>query len=299
AGPIVRASELFPQLHQKASFNPLQFQKGFFLMLGGLFLKICVADILSQFVEYGFSHAGTISTLHAWLSLYGFSFQILSDFWGYSTIAIGIGLMYGIHLPVNFNLPYTARSLQDFWRRWHITLSSWFRDYVYIPLGGNRVKNGLYRNIMITMTIAGVWHGAGWQFILWGFGHGMILAIERRFHLQNLKTGNKFISALRVLLVFHLVCLLWVFFRAENFSQAMVYFNALLLPPYSASISQLETLVITLLLFIFFHGKLNHLFERDHFTELSLAKQVLLSSVLFLLILAYADARLDFIYFVF
>lgn len=299
AGPIVRASELMPQLNRKVAFNNTYFQKGFFLVIGGLFIKIGVADLLSQFVEYGFRNASEISTFHAWLSIYGFSFQILSDFWGYSTIAVGIGLMYGIVLPDNFNFPYMATSLQDFWRRWHITLSIWFRDYLYIPLGGNKGKYGIYTNLIITMTIAGIWHGAGWNFILWGLGHGIILAIERVFGLQRIQTKNKLITSFRILVTFHIVCLLWVFFRAGDFQEAMLFLERLVLPPYSSKISGLETLVITLLLFIIFNKRIGKLFQADNFTSLSLRKQVTITTAFILLIIAYADARLDFIYFVF
>ncbi len=297
AGPIVRADELLPQLHKKASFDLTNFQKGFFLMIGGLFIKICVADILSQFVNWGFYAPHTISTLHAWLTLYGFSFQILSDFWGYSTIAIGVGLMYGITLPNNFNFPYTAISLQDFWRRWHITLSVWFRDYLYIPLGGNKGEHGPYKNMIITMTIAGIWHGAGWNFIIWGFGHGLFLAIERKFEFQKLKSTNKWVKMLRVFLIFNIVSFLWVFFRALDFNHALQFINALALPPYGTSIAHQEMLIITLALFVFFNKKLGRLFDGDNFTVLPLKKQLMLTTLLILLMIAYADARLDFIYF--
>lgn len=299
AGPIVRASELLPQLNVKAKFDSTAFQKGFFLMVGGLFIKICVADILSQFVDYGFGNATELSTLHAWLTLYGFSFQILSDFWGYSTIAVGVGLMYGITLPENFNLPYTAISLQDFWRRWHITLSVWFRDYLYIPLGGNRTQYGPYKNMIITMTIAGIWHGAGWNFVIWGLGHGVFLAIERGFNFQKLNSTNKWVKLGRTFIIFNVVSFLWVFFRAVDFNQAVLFLEALSLPPYSAKTSHQETLIITILLFALFHKKLGRLFVGDNFTALSLRKQIGLTAILLLLLFAYADAHLDFIYFVF
>ena len=299
AGPIVRANELLPQLNTKTSFDLKRFQKGFFLLIGGLFVKICVADILSQFVQFGFENAATMEFLKAWLALYGFAFQILSDFWGYSTMAVGIGLMYGINLPNNFNFPYMATSFQDFWRRWHITLSEWFRDYLYIPLGGSRGRNGIYFNLIITMTIAGIWHGAGWNFLFWGLGHGILLAIERRWNLHKIGGEQKWIKMIRQLIVFHSVCLLWVFFRAASFDEAVSFFNSLLLPPYNFSASHMELLIITILLFLIFNRKLGRLFEGDNFTNLSLRKQLGITLTLFLFIIAYADATLDFIYFVF
>ena len=299
AGPIVRANELLPQLNTQRSFDLKRFQKGFFLLIGGLFVKVCVADILSQFVQFGFENAATMEFLKAWLALYGFAFQILSDFWGYSTMAVGIGLMYGIILPNNFNFPYMATSFQDFWRRWHITLSEWFRDYLYIPLGGSRGRNRIYFNLIVTMTIAGIWHGAGWNFLFWGFGHGSLLAIERRWNLHKIGGERKWIKMIRQLIVFHSVCLLWVFFRAASFDEAISFFNSLLLPPYNFSASHMELLIITILLFLIFNRKLGRLFEGDNFTNLSLTKQLGITLTLFLLIIAYADATLDFIYFVF
>ena len=299
AGPIVRANELLPQLNTKTSFDLKRFQKGFFLLIGGLFVKVCVADILAQFVQFGFENAATMEFLKAWLALYGFAFQILSDFWGYSTMAVGIGLMYGINLPNNFNFPYMATSFQDFWRRWHITLSEWFRDYLYIPLGGSRGRNGIYFNLIITMTIAGIWHGAGWNFLFWGLGHGILLAIERRWNLHKIGGEQKWIKMIRQLIVFHSVCLLWVFFRAASFDEAVSFFNSLLLPPYNFSASHMELLIITISLFLIFNRKLGRLFEGDNFTNLSLRKQLGITLTLFLFIIAYADATLDFIYFVF
>jgi alginate O-acetyltransferase complex protein AlgI len=299
AGPIVRANELLPQLNTKTSFDLKRFQKGFFLLLGGLFVKVCVADILSQFVQFGFENAATMETLKAWLALYGFAFQILSDFWGYSTMAVGIGLMYGINLPNNFNFPYIATSFQDFWRRWHITLSEWFRDYLYIPLGGNRGRMGIYFNLIVTMTLAGIWHGAGWNFLFWGLGHGILLAIERRWSLHKIGGKQKWVKVIHQLIVFHFVCLLWVFFRAASFDEAVSFFNSLLLPPYNFSASHMELLIIVISLFLIFNRKLGRLFEGDNFTNLSVRKQLGITLTLFLLIIAYADATLDFIYFVF
>ncbi|MDH5719794.1 MAG: MBOAT family protein [Spirochaetia bacterium] len=297
AGPIVRSHELFPQLRKTAVFNLTRFQKGFFLMTAGLAIKICIADLLAQFVEYGFSNAGKIETLRAWLTLYSFSFQILSDFWGYSTVAVGIGLMYGISLPHNFNFPYTAQSSQDFWRRWHITLSEWFRDYLYIPLGGN--KNRKYLNLILTMTIAGVWHGAGWNFLLWGFGHGIWLAIERVTQSHKIRNNSPLMRRIRIIVVFNIVSLLWIFFRAPDLNTAALFFKNLFAPPYVFNAPHIESLLLTLIIFILFNKKLGNLFYADHFSRLSLKRQLFVTIFLILFIMGYADARLDFIYFVF
>ncbi len=271
AGPIVRANELLPQLKEKKSFNISSFQKGFFLIIGGLFIKICTADVLAQYVDYAFTNATTISTIHAWISIYGFAFQILGDFWGYSTIAIGIGVMYGIELPNNFNFPYRAISFQDFWRRWHITLSEWFRDYLYIPLGGSKSKNLIYRNLILTMTIAGIWHGAGWNFILWGLGHGIFLALERKLGFQKAAqdlTGVKLWG--KRFLIFNAVCLLWVFFRANNFQNALDFFNTLFFPPYGTKMHHLETLIIIIILFALLSFKIGQLFQKDTFLNMTI-----------------------------
>jgi alginate O-acetyltransferase complex protein AlgI len=299
AGPIVRGREMLPQLRVKAAFKAELFQKGFFLLLAGLCIKICVADLLAQFVVYAFDHTASIGTLRAWLSLWAFSFQILSDFWGYSTIAIGLGLMLGITLPVNFRDPYGAFSLQDFWRRWHITLSQWFRDYLYIPLGGNVSTKRMYLNLLLTMTIAGIWHGAGWAFLIWGFGHGLWLALERRFNRHRVAEPGRAMRFLRAFAVFQGVSLLWVFFRAKDLDHALAYLGKLLLPPWSLNAPHVESLLVILLIFGLFSRRLGKLFEGDAFTSLPLAKQAGLSILLILLIFAYADSRLDFIYFVF
>lgn len=295
AGPIVRASELLPQLQSKRKFSQDDFQIGAYYMITGLAIKVFVADTLSQFVDFGFGDPSALGSLDAWLTLYAFSFQILADFWGYSTIAIGIGYMYGINLPLNFNLPYFADSIRDFWRRWHITLSTWLRDYLYIPLGGNR--NNQTRNLLITMLLGGLWHGASWNFVIWGGGHGVWLALERLcpFSFPN----KKVFHWLKIVLVFHGVCLLWIFFRAQNFTIALEYFQALLLPPYDFTQSPSETLVFILLAFIAIMALLGKSVTDRRFLGWSLFKQTAVTIILLFLIFCYADARLDFIYFVF
>ncbi|NNE93627.1 MAG: MBOAT family protein [Verrucomicrobiales bacterium] len=295
AGPIVRAKDLMPQLKERRRFNANNFQLGLYFMIAGLAIKICVADTLSQFVDHGFENPGDLKTLHAWLTLYGFSFQILSDFWGYSTIAIGLGLMYGINLPLNFNLPYIAKSIRDFWRRWHITLSEWLRDYLYIPLGGNRHHQ--YRNLFLTMLLGGLWHGASWNFVIWGAGHGLWLILER--FCPRIFPKKRVFGWLKVFLVFNGVSLLWVFFRAPKFADAMAYFGALLAPPYASSDTPPEALITMLVAFVIFMVLLGKSLTDRRFLTWGLFRQVAVTIVLLFLILAYASARLDFIYFVF
>ncbi len=295
AGPIVRANDLIPQLKTKRTFDSRNFHLGLYFLLAGLAIKICIADTLAQFVEHGFSDPEKLEIATAWLTLYGFAFQILSDFWGYSTVAIGLGLMYGINLPLNFNLPYMATSIRDFWRRWHITLSEWLRDYLYIPLGGNR--NSQNRNLFLTMLLGGLWHGASWNYVLWGAGHGLWLVIERIS--PHIFPDNKFFKWLKIALVFNGVCLLWVFFRSPDFQTTINYFQALLIPPFSMEHSPPDTLIFILLGFVAFVAMLGKSLTDRRFLDWGLGRQLLVCILLLFLIVAYADARLDFIYFVF
>ncbi len=294
AGPIVRAKYFFPQLLQKRDFCPDKFKLGFYYMLGGLTVKICIADTLAQFVDYGFENPDLLSNKLAWLTLYGFSFQILSDFWGYSTIAIGIAYMYGLELPVNFMSPYTATSITVFWRRWHITLSRWLRDYLYISLGGNR-KNQK-RNLILTMGLGGLWHGASWNFIIWGLGHGIWLMMEK---IVGQKFPNiRVFKWIKILFVFHVVAILWVFFRAANFSDAMKYLSKLFINDnINCQIS--PTLISLLIAFVLFQKYFGKSLTDKSFLNWSLTKQLLVSIFLIFIMIAYANARLDFIYFVF
>jgi D-alanyl-lipoteichoic acid acyltransferase DltB (MBOAT superfamily) len=295
AGPIVRAHELLPQLKTRQNFDSRNLHLGIYLILAGLAIKICVADTLAQFVDHGFADPEQLGWLTAWLTLYGFAFQILSDFWGYSTIAIGLGLMYGIKLPLNFNLPYAADSIRNFWRRWHITLSEWLRDYLYIPLGGNR--KAMNRNLFLTMLLGGLWHGASWNFIIWGAGHGIWLVLERL--TPKVFPDRRAFHWLKIFLVFQGVCLLWIFFRSPDISTASSYLSALFAPSLSTQASPPETLVYILLAFVTFMLMLGKSLTDRRFLDWSLTRQVGVCLMLLALINAYADANLDFIYFEF
>jgi D-alanyl-lipoteichoic acid acyltransferase DltB (MBOAT superfamily) len=211
-------------------------------------------------------------------------------------MAVGLAALFGIVLPLNFNVPYLANTLQDFWRRWHITLSVWFRDYLYIPLGGNRRNRDI--NLLITMTLAGLWHGAGWNFLLWGFGHGLWLIIERHTPSLPKSWDNRFLRSLRTFLVFHGICLLWVLFRSPEISQALLYFHRLLLPPLTSS-KVPGVLVIWLIACLLLQAPLTQSFRQVRFTQLSLPVQWILATLAGYLILVYAEARMDFIYFTF
>ncbi|MEO6287948.1 MAG: MBOAT family O-acyltransferase [Dyadobacter sp.] len=241
AGPIVRPEDLIPQFKTPRKATSEQMVWGLFLLTLGLFLKVVIADgWMSEPANFIFGLPFPVNPLDAWSAVLAFSAQIFCDFGGYSTCAIGVSLCLGFTLPENFRYPYAAIGFSDFWRRWHITLSTWLRDYLYIPLGGN--KSGSFRtyvNLMITMLLGGLWHGASWNFVIWGGLHGIFLCVERLFRgwkkkskpmvaeeiiiqatlipVRNKNLGNFLLA----LLTFLLVNITWVFFRAPDFSQAM------------------------------------------------------------------------------
>lgn len=226
SGPIVRAKEFLPQLESVKHYDSGNFFIGFRRIVLGLAKKVLIADNLGQFVNITFANAGDFSIATTWLSVVAYTLQIYFDFSGYTDIAIGSAKILGYDLPENFNYPYFATSIRDFWRRWHITLSSWLRDYVYIPLGGN--KKGQFRtyiNIMITMTLCGLWHGAAWTFVFWGVWHGLAMSVNR--FMQNnkyvMKMGTFFSWALTMLAIM----LGWIFFRASSFGDALLIISRL------------------------------------------------------------------------
>jgi D-alanyl-lipoteichoic acid acyltransferase DltB (MBOAT superfamily) len=228
AGPIVRAAEFLPQLRERHDPRKVDASRAFFLIASGLFKKVVIANFLAtSIVDRVFASPGRHSGIEALFAVYGYAVQIYADFSGYTDIAIGLALLLGFRFPQNFDAPYTARSLQDFWRRWHMTLSRWLRDYLYIPLGGNRRgRLFTYRNLMLTMVLGGLWHGAGWTFVVWGGIHGGALAFEHWRHeeriARHLPEPDDTLSRRVVerLVTFHIVCLAWIFFRADSFANA-------------------------------------------------------------------------------
>jgi alginate O-acetyltransferase complex protein AlgI len=215
AGPIERASDMLPQFAEKKIFNKVGFASGCRLILWGLFLKVVIADNMGIIAD-SFLEINVFNGTAALVGTLAFSFQIYGDFAGYSTIAIGLGQLLGFSLSDNFRSPYFSARLREFWQRWHITLSTWFRDYVYIPLGGSRFSNYINaRNILITFGLSGLWHGNNLTFAIWGLGHGILLIAERRFVKSN---ETKWFHSL---VVFILVTLLWIPFRAESVSHMM------------------------------------------------------------------------------
>ncbi len=250
-GPIVRASDFIPQIRQDISVTNDQVGRGMFLIVNGLFKKAVISDYISaNFVDYVFDTPAQHSGIECLFAIYGYAMVIYCDFSGYSDMAIGVASWMGYNIPDNFNKPYLATSITDFWRRWHISLSSWLRDYLYIALGGNRKgKARTYVNLMLTMLLGGIWHMNGmlraenWKFIFWGGVHGVSLAVDKmiggryRVSALRLKVGTAFSSGmvrvksvlgfspgsrwLGILLTFHLVCFCWIFFRAGSFTDGM------------------------------------------------------------------------------
>jgi D-alanyl-lipoteichoic acid acyltransferase DltB (MBOAT superfamily) len=225
AGPIVRPTQLIPQFAEPRRASPGQLRWGLALMTIGLFNKVVIADgLLAPSADAVFGAEAALPALDAWLGTLAFSGQIFCDFAGYSTTAIGIALCLGFSLPNNFRFPYAAIGFSDFWQRWHISLSSWLRDYLYIPLGGNRKGRGrTYANLMTTMLLGGLWHGASWTFVVWGGLHGLYLAIER--WLTETFAGARIARTLlfqfaMALVTYFAVNITWVFFRAQDFPQA-------------------------------------------------------------------------------
>ena len=220
AGPIVHHKEMMPQFEKVRNKvkNYRNIAMGLFIFSIGLFKKVVIADTFAVWATQGFDVATTLNLFEAWATSLSYTFQLYFDFSGYTDMAIGLALLFNIRLPINFNSPYKATDIQDFWRRWHITLSRFLKDYVYIPLGGNRKGEfRTYNNLLGTFIIGGIWHGAGWTFVFWGFLHGIALVIHRAWS----KLGFKIWTWLAWLITFNFVNIAWVFFRAKEWNDAV------------------------------------------------------------------------------
>jgi D-alanyl-lipoteichoic acid acyltransferase DltB (MBOAT superfamily) len=219
AGPIVRASSFIPQLYRPYQLSKSEFGHALFLILAGLLKKIMISDYLAiSFIDRVFEQPGSFAGSENLLAIYAYALQIYCDFSGYTDIAIGVALLLGFKLPVNFNSPYKAVSLSDFWHRWHISLSTWLRDYLYIPLGGNRKgKARTYLNLFLTMVLGGLWHGANIRYVLWGAFHGFGLIIEKLFRsLRFSFPDGRLKQLVGGFFTFHFVCFGWLLFRADS-----------------------------------------------------------------------------------
>jgi len=329
AGPIVRPPQLVPQFETPRKATSQQLLNGLLLLTLGLFMKVVCADtLLAATSDAVFGSSGTMGPLDAWAGVLAFSGQIFFDFAGYSTAAIGVALCLGFILPQNFLYPYAAIGFSDFWRRWHITLSSWLRDYLYIPLGGNREgKFRTYINVMITMLIGGLWHGANWTFVAWGGLHGLYLWMERAWQQRNVKATRlpdnnnpPHVMAtasfepvlpekrnggfLYALFTFLLICVSWVFFRSATFADAWRLLNSMAGqappsgPPLLTTAAILQVTIVVSLMLAF------HWFMRDTTVLKTAAKlpwwllSVIWAVLLILIILSQGTSK-SFIYFQF
>jgi len=227
AGPVVRAKELLPQFSE-STFNSQQGIDGLFLILLGLVKKVAIADMIgANLVDRVFDQPQLYSSVETLMAIYGYALQIYCDFSGYTDIAIGSALLLGFKLPQNFNSPYRAQNLREFWKRWHITLSNWLFDYVYISLGGLRKRRfNLYRNLVVTFLIGGLWHGAAWTFVIWGGLHGLGLSVSHWWNSRTKRSTNRtpspwWTKAICTVATFHFICLTWVVFRADSVAHAL------------------------------------------------------------------------------
>lgn len=253
AGPIERSSNLLPQFKEKYSFCYEDIMAGLRMMLWGYFLKLVLADRCALYVDAVFNNIPHHNGGSFLLASFLFPFQIYGDFAGYSLVAIGAAQIMGFRLMLNFRRPYFASSVTGFWRRWHISLSTWFKDYVYIPLGGNRVKTiRCYFNVLITFIISGLWHGANWTFLVWGTLHGILQCIERALGFHN-KQWKGCLRFLHIVVTFCLVCFAWIFFRANNVSDALTMIEGIFInlgKPYMRSADLIATILALLIVFL-------------------------------------------------
>jgi alginate O-acetyltransferase complex protein AlgI len=252
AGPIERPADLLPQFERPRAVTATDMREGASLMLLGLTKKVCVADLAAESVNVIFAAPGEASALTLLVGMYLFALQIYGDFSGYSEMARGMARFFGVNMMRNFQVPYASLSFKEFWSRWHVSLSQWLRDYVYIPLGGNREGEWRTRfNLIVTMLLGGLWHGANWTFVVWGAAHGSCLVVEKwlsgwraAVNAQGVRRG--LLVVVQWLVVFHVVSLLWVVFRCSTFAQSAQYLAGLLKGGSELDVGHLSVLAITL-----------------------------------------------------
>lgn len=313
AGPIERPQNILPQLRKKNDVDYDRVVSGLKMMLWGFFKKIVIADRLSVIVNYAYNSPEQYDGISLLFATYCFAFQIYCDFSGYSDIAIGAAKVMGYDLMENFKTPYISKSIKEFWERWHISLSSWFRDYLYIPLGGNRVlKWRWYYNLFIVFIVSGFWHGANWTFIIWGALHGfylvaaLLLSVAFKRYMENKSMPIRWI---KIVFTFHLAVFAWIFFRAKNLTDAkVIIYKIFNISNYSIqdvhllSVMKLATILLTVfLLFLFILSDVkmdgfikNRLVMKSKFFNMALYALILV----FILLFGYFG-QTDFIYFQF
>ena len=311
AGPIERASNLIPQFQKDKSFDSDEAVKGLKQILWGLFKKVVIADSCASHADFIFSNHETLPGSLLLLGAVYFAFQIYGDFSGYSDIAIGTARLFGVCLMRNFAYPYFSRDIAEFWRRWHISLSTWFRDYLYIPLGGSRVSKGkAIRNIFIIFLVSGFWHGANWTFLVWGglnalyFLPSFILKRNRNFVSEI--AGSKWLPSLRELIgigiTFTLTCFAWIFFRADNLGEAISYIHGIFSSSLFSSPGNPNLTLTPLYLIVIFHISEWIFRKKEVSLEALKVPRVVrwaIYYVLIYMIVYFADSEVSFIYFQF
>ncbi len=322
AGPIKRYPDFEAQMQEHKKLRLTYFDEGVPLIVIGLAKKVLLADNLAKLVEMGVAVPSAYGSLETWIFAYAFAFQIYFDFSGYTDIARGSAMLFGYKIPLNFNMPYIAANMSEFWHRWHISLSTWLRDYLFIPLGGSRGGRWLTnRNLLLTMALGGLWHGASWSFVVWGVYHGLALIVHREFCFfkESLTAFQSFFASkiwhyASVFLTFQAVCIGWVFFRVENIGTAfsmvkkMVFLKPLFSPgaehqlvvlrPELPVIVPITMLIVAALLILNF--PVSALNERRFFVKLPAPLKAAFISILILLVVVFSpDGAQPFIYFQF
>jgi D-alanyl-lipoteichoic acid acyltransferase DltB (MBOAT superfamily) len=320
AGPIGRASKMLPQFSEKYDFDPERVKNGFILIIWGFFKKLVIADRLVVLVDTVYNDPTNYSGWALIIATYFFAVQIYCDFSGYSNIAIGVAKVLGYELPDNFNKPYFAQSIREFWRRWHITLYQWFRDYVYISLGGNRVKKWIMiLNILMVFAVTGLWHGAAWTFIIWGMMHGLYMIggmfwswIVEKIKLLNRIKGTVVFKFVEILITFHLVVFAWIFFRANSTTDAFYVVSNIfrnldswqasgqLLNGVGISTFDLRVSVISILFMIIFHVlQRNYVRISDYISNLKVVSRWSFMYLLIMAVLLFGvfEKEVPFLYF--
>ena len=310
AGPIVRASEFIPQLYRKYSLNSYEYGYAIFMILNGLIKKLLIGDYLAvNFIDRVFANPVSYSGFENLMALYGYSIQVYCDFSGYTDIAIGVALLLGFQLPINFNSPYKAKNVGEFWKRWHISLSSWLRDYLYIPLGGNR--NGKFMtnvNLMITMLLGGLWHRAGWNFVIWGGINGLGLIVYKYWRkISPYEHLNKwYINAWRIFLTFNFITFTRLFFRGEDMNrvfemmrQITTAFNWSIIPAVISSYKMVFMLMIIAYVIHWLPADTKENY-RETFIKMPAYARVIITVIVIFVIYQSVSAELQpFIYFQF
>lgn len=321
AGPIKRYQDFIPQLSQSGKFSLSMLDDGLNEIVFGLFKKVVIADNLSAVVQTAYSRPDLLSGTDLWLATYAFAFQIYFDFSGYTDIARGSARLLGFSVPPNFNLPYIATSISDFWHRWHMSLSTWLRDYLFIPLGGSKGKTQLFtwRNLLLTMVLGGLWHGAAMHFVVWGAYQGVMLILHKEFKTFTDKVPalvaakqSRIGYVLSIVFTFHLVCIGWVLFRAETMESATLIIRKLLFLDTTSSwasqfaLSMVNTtdpalfMILPFLLALLFVGQIIAAGQQRWQIRVAPGVQALYMATLICLLLVFSpDASPKFIYFQF